>query len=475
MTTKTANIFTINGAIDTNKSVMQNMQTLANACGSWITYDINQGKWAVVINQAGSSIKSFTDSNIIGSINIRGTGVFELYNKVELEFPNKDILDRRDVTSFSIPNEERFPNEFDNTLNFGFDCINNPVQAELLAVRELKQSRIDKIIEFRTDFSSLGLKAGDLIDVTSTMYGFSNKLFRILSISEEDADDNQIVLNITAFEYDSSIYDTTGLERQSRTIDNGIISRCANTAIRNSEAQASVPIDLSDIAIASGLLLTFNQLIGRWQFSQAGQRVNIAATTAVITWTFIDGNDLDIRCGLVYPQVSTTNINTYVGYTGGSTPVGNYWPESTGSIGPGGFKQGEPIGTDWIVWGGDNTGSGTENVLVNLSALKAAYPNERYFIIECLGNWYGTPGINPVRLNAILYNGGTPVYDSGDYTFVNSTYTGARVANGVDVYIDSNTTDDQAIGSLMGYFLFDTLANTAQFYNNLNDISNQYS
>lgn len=238
MTTKISNVFSINGIIDTKQSVMQNMQNLATASGCWVTFDVTEGRWAVVINQVGSSIKSFTDSNIIGSINVRGSGVSELYNKVEINYPNKDILDQRDVITFEINSGDRFDNEIDNTLNFTSELINDPIQAELIAARELKQSRIDKIIEFRTDFTGLGLKAGDLIDVTNTALGYSSKVFRILSITEEDAEDGAIVLGITAFEYDANVYSTSGLERSASTPNNDILSKCANTEIKTSEDKA---------------------------------------------------------------------------------------------------------------------------------------------------------------------------------------------------------------------------------------------
>ena len=191
--------FAINGIIDTSKPVMQNMNTLASAAGSWVTFDVNAGLWSVVINQPGTSVKSFTDSNIIGALTISNTGLTELYNSVQLEFPHKDLLDRVDTITFSIPEVNRYANEQDNVLNFEFDCVNDPVQAELLAARELKQSRVDKVIQFSTDFTSLGLKAGDLIDVTSTIYGFNEKLFRILSISEDDGQNGEIVLKTNGY------------------------------------------------------------------------------------------------------------------------------------------------------------------------------------------------------------------------------------------------------------------------------------
>lgn len=214
--------FAINGIVSTDKTVMQNLDTLAGACASWLAYDSHDGLWSVVINEAGSSIASFDDSNIIGSITINGTGLGELYNGVRVEFPHIDLNDEKDFIHDTLPAGDLFPNEIENTLNIQYDVLNDPVQAEYLGLIELKQSRIDKVIQFRTDFSKLGLKAGDLIDITSSTYGFTNKMFRIEKLVESDTDEGSIEIAITAREYDANVYSTDDLYRYIRTNSTGI-------------------------------------------------------------------------------------------------------------------------------------------------------------------------------------------------------------------------------------------------------------
>ena len=466
MSTIKSNQFAINGVIDTNKPVMQNINTLATAAGCWVTFDINQGKWAVVINQAGTSVKSFTDDNIIGAITVSGTGITELYNSVQVDFPHVDLLDQKDTIIYSIAPENRFSNEQDNILNFQLDCVSDPVQIETLAIRELKQSRIDKVVRFSTDFTSLGLKAGDLIDVTSTMYGFSAKLFRILTITEEDGDDNTLVMSITAFEYDSTVYDTTGLTREERSATNNILDKSCNTATASSDNEAGLPLDLSAIAKALGLTLLFNNLTGRWEMTQGGQQVNINGDSAVISWTFPDGSDLDIRCRMISPFMGQNTVDQFIGYTGLASEGGIQYPTNSTRYWP-------PAPPYVLSWGGDNTGTGSEAVAVNISQLKTLFPSEQYFIVECRGNWYVSPGLQPIQLTATLYQGGT-LAPSG-FTFSNSGYTKGRTIEGLSVFIESNYGStftggydgDTAPGDLMGYFVFDAVNNTAQFRNDL--------
>ena len=217
--------YRINGVLSTDATVMQNMETLSRAAQSWFTYDVTQGKWAVIINTTGNSIASFDDSNITGPVSISGTGLSDLYNRVRVEFPHVDLDDQVDFVEIAIPSEDRNPNEPDNTLNISFDVINDPVMAEMLGLIELKQSRVDKVIKFTTDYSYIGLKAGDLIDVTNTVLGFTNKVFRIISL--EEADDEAISISITATEYDANVYDVSDLFRYERSNENGIVTKGA--------------------------------------------------------------------------------------------------------------------------------------------------------------------------------------------------------------------------------------------------------
>ena len=144
--------------------------------------------------------KTFTKSNIIGPVTISGKGLNEFYNRVQFRYNNKDLADEADIVTVSVDSNELYPNEVTNTLNFGIDIVNDPVQAEYLASIELKQNRLDKIIQFDTDYSALGVKAGDIILMNISDFGniLQNAYYRVTEVEEQDADDGSIVLSITA-------------------------------------------------------------------------------------------------------------------------------------------------------------------------------------------------------------------------------------------------------------------------------------
>lgn len=216
--------FQINGLLDCAQPVMKNIEKICSASGSWLSYDIHEGKWGIVMNNSyDTSSASFTDRNIIGNISLSGTGLQNLYNSVKVEFPHRELKDSSDFVTIAIPSYERNANEEDNVLNLTYDIINDPIQAQYLGMIELKQSRIDLVISFETDFSYIGLKAGDIIDVTNTRFGFNAKKFRIITVTEVH-DNAGLKAQITALEYNSNVYLTTDLYKYTRTDTNGIIS-----------------------------------------------------------------------------------------------------------------------------------------------------------------------------------------------------------------------------------------------------------
>ena len=214
--------YRLNGVVSTDKPVLENLKSLVSSMNAWLTYDTSVGKWGVVINQAGNSIASFDDSNIIGSISISGSSLTDINNSVRVEFPHIDLNDKRDFVQFTVPLANQFPNEPGNQKLIQFDNINDPTIATVVGYSDLTQSRLDKVIRFRTDFSKIGLLAGDIIDVTNDIYGFTNKKFRIISVTESDGDDGSFSLEITALEYSDSVYDYSGLYTYERTNSTGI-------------------------------------------------------------------------------------------------------------------------------------------------------------------------------------------------------------------------------------------------------------
>ena len=228
-----ADRYQINGLIDTDKPVLENAEKILNASASWLSYDSHEGKWGIVINKTASSVATFTDANVIGTVSLSGTGLQDLYNQTKVEFPHRELRDSADFYNIAVPTSS-IPadwtpfslntNEEPNILNLTYDIINEPIQAQMLGLIELKQSRLDKVIQFKTDFSYYNLKAGDIISVTNSRFGFSSEQFRIITINELQDNDSALMMEITALQYNTNVYSIADLYRFTRTTADGIIS-----------------------------------------------------------------------------------------------------------------------------------------------------------------------------------------------------------------------------------------------------------
>lgn len=241
--------YRVNGLIDTSQTVMDNIELIGNSCATWLTYDAMNGRWSVVINQEGNPVSTFTDSSVIGPMNLTGTGLADLYNSVEVRFPHRDLNDQEDYIKIEIPDVDRLGNEPDNCLTINLPVINDPVQAQIIGLIELKQARLDKIIDFKTDYSKINLQAGDIIAVTNTVYGWNSKEFRIIRMEEVDQD-GAIVIGITALEYSDAVYDLSDLYRYSRSNADGILTQGAlgtpsTPSVTNYAEDANPRVDIS--------------------------------------------------------------------------------------------------------------------------------------------------------------------------------------------------------------------------------------
>jgi hypothetical protein len=148
----------------------------------------------------------FSDDNIISGITISSTRLEDLYNEVEAEFYNRYNKDQRAYARTDLPTIQRNPNEPDNQLRLSLDLVNNSMQADILGQLEMRQSRDDLVIEFTANHYGIQTQAGDIIAVTSELYDWSPKYFRVMRVKEIEGDDGGLVANMQALEYNPDVY-----------------------------------------------------------------------------------------------------------------------------------------------------------------------------------------------------------------------------------------------------------------------------
>jgi len=198
--------YQINGVVRTSEPVLTNMQSIAASAGSSITYDISSGQWATIINKSTASTLDFNDSNILGQIAVTGTSLDSFYNSIEVQFPYAYLKDQQNFIRIDLPENLRNLNETDNMNQITYELVNNVVQASLLGNIELRQSREDISVTFKTDYSKFNAQVGDVFTLTNSVYGWTNKLFRIMRIKKNESDVGELTLEITGIAYNEDVY-----------------------------------------------------------------------------------------------------------------------------------------------------------------------------------------------------------------------------------------------------------------------------
>jgi len=259
--------YTINGLIDTNRSCQDNIDTILMNSGAWMAYDVHTGQWRVIPKRAVESnptypnrllptqLLRFTDDNIVGGIGISSTRLDNLYNTAEIQFYDKKTKDQKGFRSIEINEGLRNYNEPDNAMRLTLDLCNSNVQAERVANLELKQSRDDTVVTFKTTHYGLQAQAGDVIQVESSLYGWQEpvfplgKKFRVIQVKEEEGSEGGLFTEITALEYNADVYTDESISEFTTSANIGIVPRNSSINI----PAPIVTIDANNVNSKSGV------------------------------------------------------------------------------------------------------------------------------------------------------------------------------------------------------------------------------
>lgn len=199
--------YRINGVIDTNQPVLENLDQILISADSWMAYDAPNGKWSIIINKAETSALNFNDTNIIGEIKVSTLDINQAINQIEAKFPSKLNKDIPDYVFIETPSGLLYPNEPINKYSITFDLVNDSVQAQYLCNRMLEQAREDLIVNIKTTYAGIQINAGDVISITNSSYGWTNKLFRTMKVNEASLPDGSLGAALELSEYNVQVYD----------------------------------------------------------------------------------------------------------------------------------------------------------------------------------------------------------------------------------------------------------------------------
>lgn len=203
--------YRINGVVDTGKAVLDNVEKMLECCDSWMAYNAASGLWSIVINKAETSSFSFNDTNLIGEIRVSAVDINQQINQIQIEFPSKLNRDQPDLVYMETPAGLLYPNEPANRQTTTLEFTNDSVQAQYLGNRRLEQAREDLIVTITSTYPGIQVDAGDVVDITNADYGWTNKLFRVMKVSEATVDDGNLGATLELSEYNDVVYDDASI------------------------------------------------------------------------------------------------------------------------------------------------------------------------------------------------------------------------------------------------------------------------
>lgn len=214
--------YRINGALDTGTNVIQNIDKLLECCDSWMAYNAALGKWSIVINKAQPATLDFNDENIIGDIAVSTVDINQSINQIEAKFPNKLNKDVPDYVFIETPSYLLYPNEPINKYTTEFPLTNDSVQAQYLANRILEQAREDLVVSINTTYYGIQANAGDVVSITNSTYGWTEKLFRVMKVTEAMLPDGSLGASLNLNEYNAQVYDNKPITQFQPTGNNDL-------------------------------------------------------------------------------------------------------------------------------------------------------------------------------------------------------------------------------------------------------------
>lgn len=218
--------FRFDGTIDTNRSIMQNLQDMTACCDCQLKYNEITAKWGVIVQKPSYTVAmGIDDSSIVSAIQITPIDLSSSFNVIEVKFPDKANQDAFNSVTYDLAQVAPallFPNEPVNKQSLSLPLVNDNVRAQYLANRFLKNAREDLQLECSVNFIGIQLEAGDVVTVTNVNYGWVAKLFRIIKVIEAFNDDGSIVVKLFLQEYNPSIYDDVSVTQFSPSVNTGI-------------------------------------------------------------------------------------------------------------------------------------------------------------------------------------------------------------------------------------------------------------
>lgn len=303
--------FRFDGVLNTNRSIMDNLQDMASSCDALLKYNEITGQWAVITQSSTYTVAmDLNDSNMVSAIQITPLDIAASYNVIECKFPDNSNQDAFNSTTFDLQEIDPtllFPNEPVNKNSVSLPLVNNDVRAQYIATRMLKAGREDLQVTVQINFEGIQLEAGDIVTLTNTNYGWAAKLFRVMKVTEKFASDGAVTADLILTEFNAAVYDDTPITQFQPSPNTGIpdplvFGNIPAPTVGASYPTAANPLFLVNITASSQGIIQYAEL---WYSAFATPTANqliFAGTTE------IQSNGTPYAPSSALPAVTLANV-----------------------------------------------------------------------------------------------------------------------------------------------------------------------
>jgi len=315
--------YRMNGVLDAGQPVLSNLDKIMTCSDSWMAYNAALGKWSIVINKAETASYAFNDSNIIGEVRVSATDITQSVNQVEAKFPDNSARDQPNFVNIATPPLLLYPNEPTNKYSVSYDLCNDSVQAQYLANRILEQAREDLIVSFSTTYYGIQVDAGNVVSVTNSDYGWTNKLFRVVKVNEASLPDGSLGAKLELSEYSADVYDDFSITQYAPVPNSDLpsvayFSALSAPTVSSSNPSSAIPNFNVTITIPTTGRVTFTELYYTTVASPVASDWKLLATSSTIDGQPVNPGSTYVYTNQVLPTGASTSATYYFSYLVGN-------------------------------------------------------------------------------------------------------------------------------------------------------------
>lgn len=199
--------FTCNVALDPDKPVKENVETLLNVFRAQLPR-VN-GQYEVVMEDVATSVMSLTDDDIIGGLQIQSGDRSQRTNRATVKFLNANKNHREDQVSWPGVNDAQYTTYINEDQGealhqqYTLHGVTDYYQAEDIAEFIVRDSRTTLTARGKFHPRTMRLVPGDVIDLTYDSASWVDKYFKVVSVN---IDTKTLETQLELREYDSSVY-----------------------------------------------------------------------------------------------------------------------------------------------------------------------------------------------------------------------------------------------------------------------------